>query len=59
MIKKAKDGPPVSKSNWWIIVDERTGMKFSDFYASKVAMVEPTFKQWHQWSMVGLGVKYC
>ena len=56
-IKKVKDGPLVSKPNWWIMVDERTGMKFSDFYALKVAMVEPTCKQWHQWRTVGLEVK--
>ena len=59
MIKEAKDGPPVSKPNWWIMVDERTGMKFSDFYALKVVMVEPTCEQWHHWKMVGLGIKYC
>jgi hypothetical protein len=31
-----------SKPYWRIIVDERTQMKFSDFFASKNGMVEPT-----------------
>jgi Reverse transcriptase (RNA-dependent DNA polymerase) len=31
-----------SKPYWQIIVDERTQMKFSDFFASKNGMVEPT-----------------
>jgi hypothetical protein len=34
-VKKAKDGPPVTKPNWRIMVDERTGMKFSDFFEAK------------------------
>ena len=55
MIKRAKDGPPVLKLSWRIMVDERTGMKFSNFYALKVAMVEPTCEQWYHWKMVGLG----
>ncbi len=35
-------GPTVTKPNWWIIVDERTQLKFSDFFNSKRNMVEPT-----------------
>jgi hypothetical protein len=34
-IKKTKDGPKVTKPNWRIMVDERTGMKFSDFFETK------------------------
>ena len=59
MIKKQKGGPSVTKLNWRIMVDERTGMKFSDFYASKTAMVEPTCEQWYKWKTVGLAVKFC
>jgi hypothetical protein len=33
-------------------------MKFSDFYAAKIGMVEPTCEQWHCWKTVGLGIKY-
>ena len=58
-VKRQKDSPPVSNPNWRIMVNERTGMKFSDFYASKTAMVEPTCEQWHKWKTVGLVVKYC
>ena len=32
----------VPKPYWRIIVDERTQMKFSEFYATKKQMVEPT-----------------
>ena len=58
-VKRPKDGPKVMIPNWQIMVDERTGMKFSDFYASKTAIVEPTCEQWHKWKTVGLAVKYC
>jgi hypothetical protein len=34
-VKKLKNGPNVTKPNWQIMVDERTGMKFSDFYENK------------------------
>jgi hypothetical protein len=30
------------KPYWWIIVDQRTQLKFSDFFATKNGMVEPT-----------------
>jgi hypothetical protein len=59
MVKKAKGGPPVTKPNWRIMVDERTGMKFSAFYVTKTRMVEPTCKMWHKRKTVGLGVKAC
>ena len=39
------------KGQWRMIVDECTQMKFSDFYATKDGMVEPTcelFKKWSQ-----------
>ena len=32
----------VSKPNWRLIIDQRTGMKFSDFFATKNGMIEPT-----------------
>jgi hypothetical protein len=59
MVKKSKGGPPVTKPNWRIMVDERTGMKFSNFYAAKTGMVEPTCKMWHKWKTIGSGVKAC
>ena len=59
MVKKAKGGPPVTKPNWRIIVDERTGMKFSDFFDKKSGMVEPTCEMWYKWKTAGLGVNAC
>jgi hypothetical protein len=32
MVKRMKESPNVTKPNWRIMVDERTGMKFSDFF---------------------------
>ena len=59
LIKKQKDGPLVLNLSWQIIVDERTGMNFLDFYTSKTVMVEPTCKQWNKRKTVGLAVKFC
>ncbi len=57
-VKKPKKGPNVMKPNWCIMVDEHTGMKFSDFFETKDGMVEPTCMQWHHWKDVELSVKY-
>jgi hypothetical protein len=57
-VKKAKDGPNVTKPNWRIMVDERTGLKFSDFFEAKKGMIVLTCAQWHWWKTVGLTVKY-
>ena len=40
------------------MVDERTGLKFSKFFKSKKAMVEPTLEQWNKWKQNGQIVKY-
>jgi hypothetical protein len=57
-VKRTKENPSVTKPNWRIMVDERTGMKFSDFFETKNGMVEPTCVQWNKWKNAGLGVKY-
>jgi hypothetical protein len=57
-VKKLKHGPNVTKPNWQIMVDERTGMKFSDFYETKDGMIEPTCVQWNHWKDAGLAVKF-
>ena len=36
------EGDTLSKPNWRKMVDERTGIKFSEFFARKINMVEPT-----------------
>jgi hypothetical protein len=40
------------------MVNERTGMKFSDFYETKDGMIEPTCVQWNRWKDAGLAVKF-
>jgi hypothetical protein len=57
-VKKPKDGLKVNKPNWRIMVDERTGMKFSDFFETKSGMIEPTCAPWNRWKDAGLAVKY-
>jgi hypothetical protein len=52
------DKKQVYKKNWCIMVDERTGTKFTDFYETKAGMIEPTFAQLHRWKTSGHGVKY-
>ena len=46
---KAPPNVKVSKPNWHMIVDERTGLKTSDFYPKKNEMVEPTCELFHKW----------
>jgi hypothetical protein len=57
-VKTPKGAPKISKPNWRIMVDERTGMKFSDFYEKKDGMIEPTCAQLNRWKDAGLAVKY-
>jgi hypothetical protein len=52
------DQKQVYKKNWRIMVDERTGTKFTDFYETKAGMIEPTCAQLHRWKTSGHGVKY-
>jgi hypothetical protein len=48
----------VYKKNWRIMLDERTGTKFTDFYETEAGMIEPTCAQLHCWKLTGHGVKY-
>ena len=48
----------VTKPNWRIMVDERTGMKWSDFYEAKSDMVEPTCEEFYQWKLAGKPVQF-
>jgi hypothetical protein len=47
----------VTKRNWRIMVDELTGMKFSDFFDTKNGMIEPTCEQFHKWEQRDIPVK--
>ena len=39
----------LSKSNWQIMVAERTQLKFSNFFKAKSGMVEPMCEQFFKW----------
>jgi hypothetical protein len=49
-VRPEKDQPKPTKSVWRIMVDERTQLKFSDFYKRKSDMVEPTCEQFKKWA---------
>jgi hypothetical protein len=53
MVKSSKDGQNVKKPNWWIMVDERIQLKFSDFFETKNGMIEPACEQSQQWKDAG------
>src|SRR6185312_12293920 len=44
--------------NWRILVDEATGMKFTDFFNTKDGMVEPTLEMIQKLKNQGKEVKY-
>ena len=47
----------VTKPHWMMVVDERTGMKWSEFHETKNGMVEPTCEKWYRWQQSGMPVK--
>ena len=47
----------ITKPYWIMLVDARTRMKWSNFYATKEGMVEPTCEQFHCWKEAGMPVK--
>ena len=47
----------LTKPNWQLIVDEKTGMKFSQFFATKNGMVQPTCEKFNIWKQKGRPVK--
>jgi hypothetical protein len=58
MVKQQKGMPRATKPNWRIMVDQRTGLKFSNFFDKKNGMVEPTCEQLHRWKQNGITVDY-
>ena len=52
-VKRKEDDPPVTKPNWRILVDERTQLKFSEFFKRKNDMIEPTCELFHKWKQAG------
>lgn len=58
-IKKPKEDWPIAATNVWrVMVDERTQLKFSDFFTSKNAMIEPTCVKLDKWRNAGMPVSY-
>jgi hypothetical protein len=56
-IRQSDDGPPVTKPNWHMIIDEATRLMTCNFYSSKNGMVEPTCELFHQWKIQGRPVE--
>ena len=56
-IKKHKEFPAPTNPNWRMLVDEATEMKFSHFFKTKDAMVEPTLALFYKWGKHGHPVK--
>ena len=48
----------ISKQQPRIIVDELTGMKWSDLFQTKDRMIEPTCEKWGKWNQHGKAVKF-
>jgi hypothetical protein len=46
-VKQRKGMPTATKRNWRIMVNQRMGLKFSNFFDTKNGMVEPTCEQLH------------
>jgi hypothetical protein len=57
-VKPKKGHPKLLKPNWRIMVDERTQLKFSNFFKTKNRMVEPTCEQFQKWKENGKAVTY-
>jgi hypothetical protein len=56
--KGPEKGPNVTISNWRIIVDERTQLKFSDFFETKRGMAKPACELFHRWKNAGKEVRF-
>ena len=59
--KKKKDDenrPMTSKPNWRLIVEPDSGMAFTEFFATKKGMIEPTCAKFQQWKESGKPVTH-
>jgi len=48
----------LKQRNWCIMVDERTGLKYSSFHEKKSNMVEHVCRELHSWKQDGRPVKF-
>jgi len=55
-VKEPNDGN--RRVIWRIMVDERLQLKFTDFYATKSGMIEPTLAKINKWKQNGYNIKY-
>eukprot|EP00957_Ditylum_brightwellii_P211343 15366072-Ditylum_brightwellii.AAC.3 len=59
MIKGVKNGPRVNaKRHWFIVVDEYSLLRMSNFYKAKNGIVEPTVKKISRWKKSGRKVEF-
>ena len=56
-IKRTVDTRAYVKPNWFMLVDAATGIKFSTFWKTKNAFIEPTCAQLHRWMKRGIGIR--
>ena len=52
-----KDLVQMTRPWWRLMVDEATGLKFSEFFETKRAMIEPTCSKLHLWKSNGIAIK--
>ena len=57
-LKAPAGASTITNNNWRIMVDEATQLKFSAFFPTKAAMVEPKCKQLSRWQAAGFPVQY-
>ena len=51
-----KSDVKVTRANWFLMVDELTGMKFTSFHSAKNGIVQPTCEKWNLWKQQGVPV---
>ena len=56
--KKPSNIKSISKTNWVVIIDKYTGLKFSNFYQAKNGIVEPTYVKLQTFKNMNREVKY-
>ena len=53
-----KSDVKVTRANWFLMVDELTGMKFTSFHSAKNGIVQPTCEKWNLWKQQGVPVAH-
>ena len=58
MKPKSEKKVMITKKNWRLMVDEHSGLKFSDFFETKDGMIVPTCEKFEKWRQNGHPVKF-